>query len=109
MSVEGGFRLGNTAAAGIGEEAPQEIAHPKRADDRNNKTAPGCATRGIEARTKSFRDEDEGDDEQADEGPDDKGQDKEDLFLAVLNERSPSAQRRLPKRAFGRVFRHGLA
>jgi hypothetical protein len=90
VSVEGGFRLGNTAAASIGKEPVEEIAHSERADDRDDEAAPGRTANGIEASTKALRDQDEGDDKQSDERTDEESQDEEDLFLAVLDERSPT-------------------
>jgi len=109
VSVEGGFGLGNTAAASIGKETVEEIAHAERANDRDDEATPGRAAGGIEAGTKALCDKDEGDDKQADERADEKSEDKEDLLLAVLNERLPPAQRRLPRRTFGQIFRHSLA
>ncbi len=109
VSVKGSFGLWNTAAAGIREEAPEQIAHAERTDDWDDKTTPGRAAGGIEARTKALGDQDEGDDDEANKRADEKSEDEEDLFLAVLNEGGPATPWCFPTGTNLRVFLHGLA
>ncbi len=81
-------RLGlrDTAAAGIGKEAREQITGEERAAGRDQDAPPGRASGRIHARAKIFGDVNEGRDHQADQRADDQRQQQQD-FVFVLEKR----------------------
>jgi hypothetical protein len=81
--------LRNSASAGVWKKAVKQIAHGKRTRNGNEKPTPSRATSGIEPRSESLRNQNEGDNHQSNEGADQQRQDQKNLFLALAEKGVP--------------------